>query len=215
VTIQIEKTGGLEIPTYDIMLDFDDVIVPWADPVHAQCEVLGITNGRMYSSWHMWEDYGCTKEEWENAVIAATTNGLYTDTDPFPGAVEAINEIIWRGHRVHIVTARGFMANGDQIRHWTRLALAKFGIGHTSLTFNKEKVEAMIDLGVRFDYAIDDGVHNYEALDAAGVPVWMHTQPHNRSYLAERRTDSLWEFAKMIHRDQTKAASLNNREVAL
>lgn len=212
MTIMLEKTGGIDVPTYDIMLDYDDVITPWADVVHDACVLLGITNGKPYSSWHMWEDYGCTKEEWENAVITATHNGLYTDTDPYPGAVSAINELLWRGHRVHIVTARGFMTNGEQIKQWTRQALAKHGIGHTTLTFNKDKVSVQADLGVQFDYAIDDGIHNYEALDEAGVNVWMHTQPHNRSYAAERRIDSLWNFAKMIHRDQTTTASLTTQE---
>lgn len=215
MTVLIEKTGGIEIPTYDIMLDWDDVVTPWADVVHAQCVIDGITNGRPYSTWHMWEDYGCEKEAWENSVIRATLNGLYTDTDPYPGAVTAINELLWRGHRIHIVTARGFMANGEQIKQWTRQAIARHGIGHTTLTFHKDKVQAMADLGLHFDYAIDDGVHNYEALDAAGVNVWMHTQPHNTSFDAERRIDSLWNFAKMIHKDQTTTASLNIQEAPL
>jgi hypothetical protein len=208
MTIQIESTAGIDVPTFDIMVDYDDVITPWADVVHNQCELLGLTNGKAYASWHMWEDYGCTKEEWENAVIAATTNGLYTDTEPLPGAVDAINSLLWRGHRVHIVTARGFMANGRQIRLWTAEALAKFGIGHSTLMFSKDKVKVQRKLGVEFDYAIDDGVHNYEALDAAGIRVWMHSQPHNAAYEAERRIGSLWEFAQMIHRDQTISASL-------
>lgn len=203
MTIAIERTSGLELPTYDIMIDYDDVIVPWADVVHAQCEADGITNGRMYSTWHMWKDYGCHKDDWLDSVERAVTNGLYTDTDPYPGAVQAINGLIWRGNRVHIVTARGFMANGEQIKLWTKLALAKFGIGHSTLTFNKDKVAAQQELGVTFDYAVDDGVHNFEALDAAGVPIWMHSQPHNAAYETDRRVSSLWEFAQMIHADQS------------
>lgn len=199
MTAILEHTSGLAFQTFDIMLDYDDVITPWADPVHAQCEADGITGGNMYSSWHMWQDYGCPKEAWEDSVIRATTNGLYTDTDPFPHAVNTINNLLWRGHRIHIVTARGFMQNGDQIRQWTRDALAKHGIGHTTLTFAKDKVEAMEALETVFDFAIDDGVHNYENLDKAGVPVWLHSQPHNVSYQAERRIDSLWEFGQMVH----------------
>lgn len=220
MTVMIEKTAGLEIPTYDIMLDFDDVIMPWMMPVHEQCDLLGLTNGRMFSSWTPWVDYGCTKEQWLDAILSAQANGLYTDTDPFPGAVAAINELLWRGHRVHIVTARGTEwgtpTSREQIKQWTRMALAKHGIGHTTLTFRKNKPRAMDELGVHFDYAIDDGVHNYEALASRGVDVWMHTQPHNQAYNAVRRIDSLWNFAKMIHLDQTTTASLNNiQEAAL
>lgn len=219
MTVIIEKTGGIDVPTYDIMVDYDDVIVPWVEPVHNQCVADGITNGRLYSSWHMWEDYGCTKEAWMESVMRATENGLYIDTEPFPGAVAAMNSLLWRGHRVHIVTARGTnwgnIESRDRIRNWTRLALAKFGIGHTTLTFNKDKVSAQANLGVTFDYAIDDGAHNYELLNEAGVPVWLQTQRHNADLEVQRRIESLWDFAQMINRDQTVSASLISDSAAV
>lgn len=201
MTIMIEKSSGIDIPTYDIMVDIDDVTMPWAETVHNKCGELGLHDGTVkWASWHMWEDYGCTKEQWQDAVIAATYDGLYTATDPFPGAVEAINGLLWSGHRVHIVTARGFMENSDQIRLWTPEWFAKFGIGYSTLTFAKDKVEAMRQLGITFDFAIDDGIHNYDRLHGAGVPTWLMTQPHNLAHDAERRVNSLWEFAQIIHR---------------
>lgn len=200
MSIVIESTSGLERPTYDIMIDIDDVMMPWAETVHNKCGDLGLHDGSVkWASWHMWEDYGCTKEQWQDAVIAATYDGLYTATDPFPGVVDAINSLIWSGHRVHVVTARGFMENGSNIRTWTLEWLQRYGIGHHSLTFAKDKVEAMNELGVVFDFAIDDGVHNYDRLHGAGVPVWLMTQPHNVLHGAERRVASLWEFSQIIH----------------
>lgn len=207
MTVQIERTCGFDRVTFDIMVDIDDVMMPWAETVHLECGRLGLHDGsKPWSSWHMWEDYGCEKSQWEDAVISATARGLYTHTDPFPGAVEALNGLMWQGHRIHVVTARGFMENGTNIRSWTQEWLERYAIAHKSLTFAKDKLEAMHELGLVFDYAIDDGVHNYERLHQGGIPVWLHTQPHNVTHAAERRTPSVWEWAKLITSDaQTRA----------
>src|SRR5690606_24163811 len=134
--------GGV---TVEIMIDVDDVIMPWFDTVDRLCaETWGYDGSRgVCDNWHMWEFYGRSHDDWADVVITATANGLYTNTPPFPGAVEAINHLRWEGHRVHIVTARGFMANGENIRRWTHDYLAEFAIGHDTLTFAKDKVDAM------------------------------------------------------------------------
>lgn len=184
----------------DIMVDVDDVIMPWFETVDQKCvEAWGYDGSRgPCNAWSMHDFYGRTREEWVDVVIDATHEGLYTSTQPFPYATEAINRMLWQGHRIHIVTARGFMANGENIRKWTRQYLQEFGIGHTTLTFEKDKVEAMDALGVHFDYAIDDGLHNYEALTGAGVHTYLHTAPHNTHFETQYRVGSLWEFANMV-----------------
>lgn len=197
MTIILNDIG---IKTADIMVDIDDVVVPWFDTVDAMCaemwdrpDLLGKCN-----LWQMWEFYERTQEEWTDVVISAVQRGLYHTTEPIPGSVEAINRLRWFGHRVHMVTARGFMANGDNIREWTPQYLENFGIGHDTLTFAKDKVAAQDLLGVRFDYAIDDGGHNYLALNRAGVNVWLCEAVHNRALAADRRIGSMWDFANMV-----------------
>lgn len=188
------------VDTFDIMVDIDDVVVPWFETVDRRCiETWGESPNGPCRSWSMHEHYGRTREEWEDIVISATLDGLYTQTEPLPYAVEAINGLRWWGHRIHIVTARGFMANGENIRRWTEEYLHNFAIGHDTLTFAKDKVQAMGELGVAFDFAIDDGVHNFENLAKAGVPVYLHTAPHNLDYQTDRRVASLWEFSQIIH----------------
>lgn len=195
----------------DIMVDIDDVIMPWAETVHLSCGELGLHDGKPYTSWQMWDDYGCTKEDWLRGVQRAVENGLYTSTLPYPGAVEAINLLRWEGHRIHIVTARGFMAKGKQIQQWTKDYLRDFGIGHDSLVFAKDKAEAMFLHDLRFDLAVDDGVHNYLDLARAGVEVWLLDAPHNQSFEAERRVSSLWDFAKIA---QQRYAERTYQEVS-
>lgn len=183
----------------NIMVDIDDVIVPWFETVDSLCVERWNYDGSRgpCNVWSMHEFYGRTREEWEEVVMSATATGLYTTTPPLPGSVEAVNLLRWYGHRVHIVTARGFFANGDNIRQWTREYLATFGIGHDSLTFAKDKVAAQADLG-RFDFAIDDGIHNFEALQADGVNVALQDAPHNRHLDTQHRVRSLWEFATRV-----------------
>lgn len=203
MTAVVEKTSGIDLRTLDIMVDYDDVVVPWAMPIHLMAHEIGLhDNTKLWSQWHMWEDYGCTKEEWLEAVGRATAEGLYIHTDPFPLAVEALGRLFWAGHRIHIVTARGTnwgaAEDRKRIRTWTKSHIERFGVPHHTLTFAHNKVEAMEALEVEFDFAVDDGVHNYELLDGAGVPVYLHDQPHNASFTTERRVRNLWEFADLV-----------------
>lgn len=210
MTIQTERSSGLDVPTFDIMLDVDDVIVPWFDTVDAKCREMWDIDPSYppCEAWSMHGHYGRTREEWEQVVIAATVDGLYTNIDPFPGVVAGINGLLWRGHRIHIVTARGFMANGENIRRWTHEYLHRYAIGYTTLTFAKKKSSAMKELGLEFDFAIDDGVHNYEDLALAGVNVFLQDAPHNRSFDTSFRVGSLWEFAQIVHRQQSSQKPL-------
>lgn len=186
--------------TFDVMVDVDDVIVPWFDTVLDECVRNWGEPTSTDFGWEMWENWGRTREEWADVVIMATQRGLYTSVDPIPYSVEAINRLRWYGHRVHIVTARGFMENGENIRRWTEEYLETYAIGHDSLTFAKDKVAAQETLGVEFDWAIDDGIHNFEALSDAEVNVWLHSAPHNLNHETDFRVASLWEFANRVLR---------------
>lgn len=199
MTAQRHDTLGYQ--TVDVMIDIDDVVVPWFETVDRLCvETWGESPNGPCRVWSMHEHYGRTREEWEDIVIRATHEGLYTHVDPLPYAAEAVRRLRWHGHRPHIVTARGFMANGENIRRWTKEYLERFAIPYETLTFAKNKARAMEALGLRFDYAIDDGIHNFEVLDEAGVPVYLQTAPHNLHYEAPegRRVDSLWQFVDMV-----------------
>lgn len=192
--------------TYDIMIDMDDVIVPWFDTVDAGCRAAWGHDFPPCTNWHMWEHYGRTEEEWVDIVIQATQTGLYHTVEPIPGSIEAINRLRFDGHRAHIYTARGFMSNGQEIRDWTVDYLENFGIGHDSLVFAKDKAAAMRENGLHFDFAADDGMHNYRNLSEAGVEIWLVSAVHNSLEVVERRVDSLWEFAQIVERRAKEAS---------
>lgn len=181
-----------------LMIDIDEPVFPWARTIHEGCRAAGLHDLEEWATWHMWEDYGCEKDTWLDVVMRLTMDGMYLNTPPVEGSAEALRALAWEGHHIHLVTARGFMDNAQEIRNWTPDWLAEFAVPYETLTFAQDKAQAMLDLGVTFDLAIDDGVHNYEKLDAAGVPVYLLVQPHNRTFPATRRVKSMGEFADIV-----------------
>jgi 5'(3')-deoxyribonucleotidase len=60
--------------------------------------------------------------------------------------------------------------------------------------FGGTKVEHLKDV----DFFIDDAVHNFEELNAAGINCYLYTQSHNKDYLTDKRCDNLEEFFRII-----------------
>ena len=187
-----------------VMGDIDDCLFPWSDEIHARSHAAGLhDNTEPWKTWHPWEDYGCTAGAWWAVVNQALEDGMYEHARPIPGSVLGWNRLYWELHGMaglHLVTARGFGSNMDgaqKIREATPIWVEEYGIAHDTLTFAKDKVAAQAELGVRFDYAIDDGVHNYEALDADGVKVYLLSRPHNAGHPG-RRVETIDEFVDII-----------------
>lgn len=192
----------------NLMVDIDDVLFPLAPKLHSKALEMGLHDGtkEALEVWHGDKQYGCTREEWLAVFGALADEGYYVDAEPIPGAVEAVRKLYWAGHNINLVTARGFPFAGDandfseKIRLWTAEWIAEHGIPG-SLTFSKDKVAAMSELGF-FNYAIDDGEHNYLALNRAGVNVYLLDQPHNRaSGIENRRISTVAEWAEVILHD--------------
>jgi hypothetical protein len=191
----------------DIMIDIDDVLFPWADEIHRRAVERGLTDLDSYTTWHMWEDYGIPKEVWLDLVADAALDGMYVDVPPVPGSVEALRRLHWAGHAIHLVTARGFHLNGnegqdEQVREWTDLWVHEHAVPHKTLSYARDKVAIQEDLGVEFDYALDDGPHNYYALTAACVDAYLLDRPHNRHVETRigHRVHSVDEFVDLVLR---------------
>lgn len=179
--------------TYDIGIDYDDVLYPWSDTAHGLCEAAGITNGQVVSQWHMWKDYGCTEQEVWNVLAENTLNGSLYAAWPYPGVLAQLRRLRAYGHRVHIVTARGFGKHGELIQALTREQASEWNLPLDSLTFSHDKSV------VPCDFFLDDGLHNYDPLDAKGVEVYLMNRPHNQvTDRPRRRVSSVKEFADLI-----------------
>lgn len=182
----------------NLMVDIDDVVFPLASKLHSVAQTLGLHDGTepALRVWHGHEQYGCTKERWHDVFEALHEEDWYLQAQPIPGAAETLRKLYYEGHRINLVTARGFMGRADDIRRWTAEWVEEFAIPHHTLTFARNKVRAQAKLG-KFDAAIDDGTHNYRDLRAAGVNASLLTLPHNADddVPVDDRVDSVAEWA--------------------
>lgn len=186
--------------TLDLMVDIDEVIFPMIDSIHQLAFERGLHDGTPKPRWRGWEVYGCSEQDYWDLWSDFALSGGYTSTPPIAGSVEALRDLAFEGHRIHLVTARGFMANAQRIRRWTPAWVEEFAVPHKSLTFARSKPDAMKELGVHFDLAIDDSPSNFQALQDAGVHAWLQDHPHNEEFETDFRVSHVSEWAMIAKR---------------
>lgn len=162
--------------TFKVGFDIDDVLFPWYARAHEACREAGITNDVEPISWRPYEEYGISKEQWLEALDLITTKGsLYLSSGPDEDAARALRSLVFDGHEVHLITARGFLNHKKlTVRHTVRW-LERYGIPYNSLTFTRAKGFHAKWLGL--DYFIDDNEQNWRDVALA---------PHTGSYLLDR-----------------------------
>lgn len=142
--------------------------------------------------WEFYEDWGLTLAEFLDVCHAGAGAGvIFTHGDPYPNVAEAFQRIRAAGHTIHVVTDRGFGEAGAS-EAATRAWLDRHGLRFDSLTFSADKTV------VRLDVMVDDKPANYDALEAAGVDVYLLTRPWNKHHRARRRVLDLLHYAEVI-----------------
>ena len=179
--------------TYEIVFDYDDIIYPWSNRAHKLCVEAGTTGGNEVDRWRIWESYGCEEQVFWDVLSSATVSGELYDDAPISGVLAQMQRLRGHGHRIHIVTARGFGQHGALIQALTREQVRNWNVPMDSLTFSQDKTV------VPAHFAIDDGLHNYWPLDEAGVMVFLMDMWHNQIVPAPvRRVKSVREFADLV-----------------
>lgn len=142
--------------------------------------------------WEFYEDWGMDLPEFLTACHRGVEAGtIFTHGEPYPGTRDALNAMKANGHTLHVITDRAFGRSGAS-EAATRAWLDAHRLPFDSLTFTADKTI------VRVDAMIDDKPANYDALNAAGVQVWMMDRPWNAAHPATRRVSTLAEFAEVI-----------------
>lgn len=200
MTAAWDKEGAT---TFDVGVDIDDVLHPWYATAHQLAEAAGITNGVTPKTWRMASEYGCDLDVWVDVLERATTEGTLYGVPPIPGRVEALRRLLFDGHRIHLVTARGTAAwttpeQRFEIQRQTKNWIEEFAVPHDTLTFESDKPSVAIRLGI--DYFIDDGVHNFQDLEqlAESCETYLMTAPHNGDFYTPFRLESMDQFADLV-----------------
>lgn len=144
-------------------------------------------------NYHFWREWdGWTDERWMEFWKQGVEAGLIFNNAPFRGAVEANNALFDVGHRIHIVTHRGFEDRPGLAEKVTETWLNGAGFKYHSLTFSEDKTV------IRTDVFVEDNLNNYHALNEAGTEAYLITRPWNEGVKVERRVRSVAEFARII-----------------
>jgi FMN phosphatase YigB (HAD superfamily) len=177
-------------------IDLDGVVYNWHASLRQQ---IMLSTGRPASdfpepeAWSFWEAWGLTLDEFIDHCEAGVNNGIiFSWGYPFDGVRDALLRIKEAGHTIHVVTDRRAGDPGVAARA-TASYLSLHGLPYDSLTFASDKTI------VRLDLMVDDKLENYDALDAAGVAVYLMDRPWNQADDRERhRVQSMGEFADAV-----------------
>lgn len=187
----------------DIGVDIDGVLYPFvaalrthiANRTNVPLERLGEP-----TEWDFAEQWGMTSSElaaWMHDGVE--TGDLLLAGGTYPGAAEALRRLRQAGHRIHLITNRGWLApsNPGKAEDRTRNWLAANDMEYETLTFSPDKTS------VRTDVFIEDRPKNFLALRQAGVDAYLRDHPFNADtpVPAGRRVRSMTEFADRVLTD--------------
>jgi hypothetical protein len=171
------------VKTFKVGFDIDDVLFPWYARAHEACVEAGITNGVTPVSWRPYEEYGCTKEDWLEALDVVTLKGnLYLKHGPDEDALRALRSLLFDGHEIHLITARGFIGHSRLISGHTVRWLEQYAVPYKTLSFTRQKGLRAKQLGLNF--FLDDNGDNFR--DVARVLRPDLSTGEYRSFLLDR-----------------------------
>jgi hypothetical protein len=178
---------------YDVGFDYDGCISSFQRGVEQQLRNKGFKDLKCDPlKYHFHRDWGWSDEEFQEFWKQGVRDGVIFAAKPYPGAVEAVNDIYDAGHRVHIITHRGWEDEPGLAEDLTAATLERDGFRYHSLTFTDHKPD------VKTDFMVDDLPKNYDALVAAGTEAYLLTRPWNEGLEGYRRVRSVREFSRRV-----------------
>lgn len=145
-------------------------------------------------SWTFYEELGLTLEQFIEVCNHGADMGILFTGHVHDGFADAMARMKAAGHTLHIITDRTYGSTPKVSQDITKLWLYDLGVEYDSLTFSADKTI------VPTDVFIEDKPENYDALDAAGVLVYLVNRPWNahHSVPARHRIESISEYADIL-----------------
>jgi hypothetical protein len=176
----------------DVAYDWDGVISSFHSSVDKWLKMNGYDLKASQTNWNFWQDWGWSNSKFHKFWVDGVRAGVIFASKPYAGAVEGINSVYDAGHKVHIITHRGWKKYPGLAEDLTAVCAENFGIKYHSLTFSEDKT------CVRTDMMVDDKPENYEALVAAGTDAYLLTRPWNKHIKGAQRVRSAAEFSRIV-----------------
>lgn len=120
--------------------------------------------------WSVWECWGISHSEWLQAF--QEYEGIFTDGNPYPGALETLSALKKDHHSIHIVTARTNIGDEAKTIDW----LTRHNVEFDELIFSENKCCTPTDV------FIEDSVTNALSLKNAGVNVYLMRRRWNSKH---------------------------------
>lgn len=108
-----------------------------------------------------------------------------------PQIAQNLTDLHAAGHTIHVVTHR-FSGIQRSAEDATKHFFSENGLYFDTITFAKDKT------CVETDVFIEDNIHNYDALERAGVQSYLVNRPYNLQKDSRRRVNSVNEFTKLV-----------------
>jgi hypothetical protein len=199
-------------PNYNLILDFDDVIYPFCQGILAVLAVEGITGE--ITQWALENDFGMDREDfWEMVYQPEHNETLFMQSIPL-ATLSQMRRLRYAGHRMHVVTAR----TSPTSEHFAREVIRRHNVPIDSITFTRDKGPMVDELNAEF--SLDDGPHNYVALDQINHLTYLMEAPHNQHFTVNeegwpvRRLASMTDFANTVIAFQEADVQLRGELVA-
>lgn len=184
-----------------IMEDLDGVNFVFSDSLKRYLEWAGIRKpGQIPDgetpTWNFFEGPGWDMSlgEFLQHCNDAADAGFLFAGPAREGALEMFDAFYNSGYEIVIITDRPFGTTPEVSRKITRDWLEQHSLRYHQLIFSADKTCTWTD------YAIEDKLENYDALDAVGTQVYLISRPWNQVPGGDnrRRVDTLAEFTQAV-----------------
>jgi len=177
----------------DIGSDYDGVISSFHQGVEKCLRANGLGHLKpSRTEYQFWKPWGWSNSKFHKFWVKGVEDGIIFASPPYPGAVAALNDIKAAGHKLHIITHRGWKSHPGLAEELTAACLERDGINYDSLTFSEDKTVIWTDM------MVDDKPENYYALKEAGTDAYLLTREWNTHIKGAKRVRSIGEFSRIV-----------------
>ena len=173
-----------------IAIDLDGCVYDYVAALRGHFAAHGVEFMPDPDRYEIWDCWNIDKERYLQIVRQAEFEGLFHQGQPYPGAIEALQQLKKAGHSIHIITHRMNPHAQTSTVGW----LASNDVPCDTLTFTEDKS------GYPVDICIEDNIENANAIVAGGVPCVLMDRPWNAQFEWKPRVSTWPQFVEEVRK---------------